>query len=98
MAFKLTLQCPKHPRFNPVSGQEAVTGGCRACLKLIALHERYRRDKLDLEKNYGLGLREESEAQSRAAHALLALARTVVTKLREGDDLTEQEERVLGAL
>jgi protein gp37 len=92
------LYCPKHPRFNPLSGEEAIKGGCHGCYRLMAMAEEVRKWKMSLEKFYGYGPREERAERQRKAELLLSRARTVVTKVREDEELNGDEERLIGAI
>ncbi len=42
--LKLSLQCHKHPRYNPVKqGEQAIKGGCELCFALFQLSLQMRR-------------------------------------------------------
>ena len=35
--FKWKGTCPKHPRYNPDQGENAIRGGCEFCHALLAI-------------------------------------------------------------
>jgi len=36
---KLTLRCPKHPRYNPAHGRGAIIGRCQGCESALEGYE-----------------------------------------------------------
>ncbi len=41
--LRISLACPKHPRYNPASGEGAIRGACQFCRELFLLYGQYLR-------------------------------------------------------
>ena len=98
MAFKLVLACPRHPKYDPRKGLDAIVGGCPNCFALVDLATDVERLKRKMEQRLFTSLKDLERHEQKQAEKVLETARRVARKVREGEELELDEQRLLNSI
>lgn len=98
MAFKLVLACPRHPKYDPRKGPDAIVGGCPNCWALVDFAKDVERVKRKMDQRLFTSLKDLERFEVKQAERVLEAARRVVRKVREGEELETEEQRLLNSI